>query len=511
MHRGRGLRGTRFAFTCAIAGWAIAAGRASPHRVAASEPAAQEVETAPAADPVADLNRLSEAFSLIAEKVKPSVVNIRAISFTQANLTGDGRRPRGNIAGLIPTTGTGSGIILDDDGHIVTNCHVVARSRAVWVTLADGRKYRGTVVGTDPKTDIAVLHIRADRLQPARFGDSDAVRVGHIVLAIGSPFRLGHSVSHGIISGLGRSEDIDVDIDYKNWLQTDAPVNPGNSGGPLINSRGEVIGINVAIATESGGHQGVAFAIPANTVTRIAGLLKTGQRIVRGYLGVQFKAVGDAEASAYGLPGPGGVLIDVIRDDSPAAGSGLRQEDIVLAINDRPVRTGEQLQEYIASTRPDSEVELTVWRARTRHKLTVTVGAQPEGFTTTLRSGFRRGLPDEEQDEEDAARPEELTVTGRFGGFGFDARTLTAPLIRQYDLELDPARREGVVVTRIDPASEAYDAGLQTGSVIIRADDQPVRNVDDLARILTEEAVARGVRLRVMNDRNEQNLILRIR
>jgi serine protease Do len=252
-------------------------------------------------DALADLDRLSHAFTLIAQAVKPAVVSIKASAVNGA-VNDELKRLFGeNSFQPIPTTGTGSGLIIDEEGHIVTNNHVIADADVVRVTLADGREFRANVVASDPMTDIAVIKIDADRPRPGRLGDSDAAEVGNIVLAIGSPFKFGHSVSHGIIIAVGRSE-VDVDIEYKNWIQTDAPINPGNSGGPLINTRGEVIGISVAIATDSGGHQGVGFAIPSNTVVRIADQLKLGKKVVRGLLGVAIQPVDTKTASAYGLP-----------------------------------------------------------------------------------------------------------------------------------------------------------------------------------------------------------------
>ena len=271
---------------------------------------------------VAALEQISHAFGVVARVVKPSVVNVEAraaLDYPEDEI----RRLFTNRGLPIPLNrGTGSGIILDEQGHIVTNNHVVSGAEVLDVTLADGRVFRAEPVGADPKTDIAVIKINADRLHPARIGDSDRVEVGNLVLAIGSPFRLGHSVSHGIISAVGRA-NVTVGIDYQNWFQTDAPINPGNSGGPLINTRGEVIGINTAIATDSGGHQGVGFAIPSNTVARIAEQLKTGEEIKRGYLGVGIQPVPPKWADAYGLEEPGGVFINGVGENTPAAEAGL--------------------------------------------------------------------------------------------------------------------------------------------------------------------------------------------
>jgi len=461
---------------------------------------------------IPELERLSDAFSRIAEQVKPSVVHIRARSFDK-----DLNRMIREFSGEddhvpVPTTGTGSGIILDADGHILTNNHVVANAAVIWVTLADGRKFKAQVVGTDPMTDLAVIRIRGQDLRPARLGDSDGVRVGHLVLAIGSPFRLGHSVSHGMISGIGRSGDnIDVDIDYKNWIQTDAPINPGNSGGPLINTRGEVIGINVAIATESGGHQGVGFAIPSNIVRRIAAVLKRGEKVARGYLGVSIQPVDEDVASAYELPEPGGVLIREVGEDSPAARSKLRSDDIVTAINGRRIRTLDELQEAIASTPPGSKVEMTVWRRGAQRNLLVTVGPQPEGFSTrATRLNFQQPGPRPPRDSDQAENPPAFpTLSGPFARYGFEARTLSRELARKY--RIDEEFSAGVVVTRVDPTSDAFEAGLRPTQLIVQVNDEPLRDARQLEKLCTPEALGKGLRLRLRAGDKEFQTILRVK
>lgn len=502
----------------------------------------------PDAQAVARLEQLSDAFASIAAAVKPTVVNISSVA-TNRRLNRELREafPDGAFQ-FSPVTGTGSGVIFDADGFIVTNNHVVAGADAVRVTLADGRKLRAEVVATDPKTDLAVIRINAKGLKAARFGDSDAVRVGHIVLAIGSPFRLGHSVSHGIVSAIGRNDDIDVDIDYKNWIQTDAPINPGNSGGPLISARGEIVGINVAIATDSGGHQGVGFAIPSNTVRRIANMLKTGEKVVRGYLGVEIDPVDEQTASGYGLSEVAGVMIRGVGEDSPAARGGLKSEDIVLAIDGTPVRTREQLQQIIAETSPGSSVSLKVWRKSREQTVRVTVEEQPRNFRTTisLRELTRQREPDSaveaapsegNSDDEESAEDEGATSEkgddsvgsaddgdaedhvapgegsrGREGtesAWGFEGATLTPELGRKY--RLPSSLEDGVLITSVDPASEAWACRLRRGMVIVRANDKPVRLLDDLTSALNPEALARGVRLKLRDRSDEYYLVLRVR
>ena len=485
---------------------------------------------------VADLERISHAFSVIARAVQPSVVNVESRSTLE--ISDDDLRRLFSERGIQvpPSRGIGSGIILDEEGHIVTNNHVVAEAEVIEVTLADGRAFRATLVGTDPKTDLAVIRIDADGLHPARLGDSDQVEVGNLVLAIGSPFRLGHSVSHGIISALGRT-NVAVNIDYQNWIQTDAPINPGNSGGPLINTRGEVIGINTAIASDSGSHQGVGFAIPSNTVARIAAVLRTGGAIKRGYLGVVIQPVSPKIADAYGLDDPAGVLVGGVGPKTPAEQAGLQAEDIILAIDGRKIETREQLQEVVASTAPDTVVEMTIWRKGARQQLKVKIGLQPKDFSTTGSIGDLNDWLGEDADKPDAAAepaktPETTTKAAdakegavsdeerdksrdaraeiRFDRLGFAVRTLTESLRSQQ--RIARGVREGAVVTSVSPTGEAYAANLRPGLVIVEANGEPVASAHDLHRVLTDEAIAVGVRIKVKDGRQSTfYTVLRVR
>ncbi len=511
MRNGLWTRRLSLAFVPGVLGIAIAFPTALRAGDTPDEPALNDHAPLLNDDGVADLERLSNAYARISEEVKPSVVHIKALSINKAmnrelrRMLGDDNLPP------TPTTGTGSGIIIDEDGHIVTNNHVVADAKKIYVTLADGRKFTGQIVGTDPMTDLAVIKIKGDRLTPARLGDSERLRPGQIVLAIGSPFRLGHSVSHGIISAMGRSEEsIDVDIAYKNWIQTDAPINPGNSGGPLINTRGEVIGINVAIATESGGHQGVGFAIPSNSVARIASALRNGEKVVRGFLGVNIRSVDDRVAEAYGLGDVSGAFITgIVSDDSPAAKAGLQAEDIVLRVAGKEIRSLADLQEQIATYKPGAEVELDVWRKGQKSRMTVTVGLQPEGFSTRTPIQPSRIDPHQRNDSDDEEQDDEESSNGRFGEFGFEAETLTPALAKKYRINTDT--NGGVLITRVDLTSEAYECGLKARQVILSANDAIISKVADLQEVLTKEAVAKGVRLKYRGDNGFDILVLRVR
>ena len=445
---------------------------------------------------VASIEKLSHAFNVIAEAAKPSVVHVKAVTTNRRLRERLPEEMRENFRPR-PRTGTGSGVILDTEGHIVTNNHVVSGAEVIRVSLDDGRHYEATVIGNDPKTDLAVIKIDADRLHPATFGDSDRMKVGYIVLAIGSPFRLDHTVSHGIISALERHGVI-PDIDYQGFLQTDAPINPGNSGGPLINTRGEVIGINTAIATESGGHQGVGFAIPSNTVTRITEILKGGKKVVRGYLGTFIRTLDPQTAESYGLPTAGGVIVTGIRA-GPAKSGGVREQDIITAINGRPTHTSEDLQGIIAFVEPDTEVDLTIWRDGKEKHLKVRVGLQPKDFSTRVgdsRPRRRRDTDDtnDKNDKNDRDQDRaEPAGHNPFSKYGFEAESLSPQLRRR--LGVDREIRSGVVVTDVEPTSQVYDDGLRAGHVITLAQGARVHNADQLLQAIEQRSDSRTVRI----------------
>ncbi len=461
----------------------------------------------------AALEQVSHAFSVVVAALRPSVVNIEATSVN--------RKLEAILGREFTRTGTGSGILIDESGHIVTNNHVVDDVRRIIVTLADGREFPARTIGVDPQTDIAVIKIDADRLHPARLGDSDRMKVGHLVLAIGSPFQLGHSVSQGIVSAIGRS-DVSVDIDYQNWIQTDTPIQPGNSGGPLINVRGEVVGINTAIATESGRHEGVAFAIPSNTIRRVAEQLKKGEKVVRGYLGVSFEEISAQNAREFGLDDVSGAKVDQVLPSSPAEQAGLQADDIILAVDGEPVRSDHRLQEKIASIPPGAQAKLSILRDRQSRLITVTIGAQPEDF----RARPVRRVPnrDSQPDERDGARGRRGTPNDndgpiddqsdkpsdrrRFAHLGLEIATVSPALKKRF--RLDERFDSGAVVTWVEPDGAANSAGLARGDLIVAANDRRITNVRQLAQELSAEAVAEGVRLKIVSGGKEEQLVLRL-
>ncbi len=320
----------------------------------------QQLQASDMAEDVAFLERVSSAFSRVAKIAKPSVVSIRT-------LTPQGRGH---------ARASGSGVIFDDRGHVVTSYHVIEDASQVDVILADGRRFRATIVGSDERTDVGVLRINATQLAPATFGDSSRVEVGHLVLAIGSPFQLAQTVSSGMVSATGRS-DVDIPgMEYHNFIQTDAPTNPGNSGGALVNTRGEVIGINTAIAG-SKTFSGVAFATPSNTVVWAARAIISGRPLVRGFLGVAISSISTQAADDLGLNTTEGVLIEEVTPGSPAARAGMMAEDIVTQIDNVRIVDCPQLQTIISELVPGEQSTIHVWRAGRQHRLNVVIGEQP--------------------------------------------------------------------------------------------------------------------------------------
>jgi serine protease Do len=274
---------------------------------------------------------------------------------------------------------SGSGILFDKEGYILTNNHVVSGRTGITVVLHDDREFKAKLIGTDPKTDLAVIKIDAGDLQPVPFGNSDAVEVGDWVVAVGSPFGLTQTVTHGIVSAKGRTRVPHIDIEYQDFIQTDAAINPGNSGGPLLNIKGEVIGVNTAIATQGESYNaGIAFTIPSNRAARVAQALKAGGSVTRGWLGVSFTELTPADVEIFGLAKDKGVFVERVLENSPAAKGGLQVEDVITSIDETAITGSEQLRGIIADIQPDETVHLHIFREGAAREVDVKLGLQPE-------------------------------------------------------------------------------------------------------------------------------------
>jgi len=359
----------------------------------------------------------------------------------------------------------GSGFIVDPSGYVVTNSHVVGDATKVEVTLQDDSKYTAKIVGRDPKTDIAVLKITADKPLPyVAFGNSSAAQVGDWVMAVGNPFGLGGTVTTGIISARGR--DIHSGP-FDDFLQIDAPINRGNSGGPTFNLEGEVIGINTAIYSPNGGSVGIGFAVPSNVAKTIVAQLEEHGKVSRGWLGVQIQEVTPAIAASLGLQGQKGALVAVVTPDSPGAKAGIKQGDVILSFNSTDVSQLRDLPRLVAGTPPDTAATMTVWRNGEKVELHTKVGELANERVASAGAG---------EDEDQPTKAEAL---------GMHFTPLTAQLRRELNVGKDV---HGVVVSRVDNGSAAEDVGLNEGDILVAIDQQPVNNPKEAAEKLKEVA-----------------------
>ena len=371
---------------------------------------------------------------------------------------------RGDEGGGAKRIALGSGFIIDASGTIVTNNHVIGEAAKVEVTLQDNSKYTARIVGRDKRTDIAVLKIKADKPLPyVSFGDSNAAQIGDWVIAVGNPFGLGGSVTTGIISARGR--DINAG-QFDDFLQIDAPINRGNSGGPTFNLDGQVIGINTAIYSPNGGSVGIGFAVPSNVAKTVVAQLEQHGKVSRGWLGVQIQAITPAIAASLGLHGEHGALVAVVTPNSPGAKAGLKQGDVILSFNSSEVGRLRDLPRLVAETAPDSTAKLKVWRNGQTVELQTTVGELANTDQVASAAG--------EQEEEQATPANAM-------GMHF------APLNNQLRQELRIGKDvQGVAITRVDPGSAADDVGLTAGDVVVAIDQQPVKSPQEAAAKLKE-------------------------
>ncbi len=349
-----------------------------------------------------------------------------------------------------PVRGVGSGFIVDEDGYVVTNNHVIDGADEIVVTLHDGTENRATLVGTDPKTDLAVLKIDADGLSAATFGNSDAARVGDWVVAIGNPFGFGGSATVGIISARGR--DLRAGP-YDDFLQIDAPINQGNSGGPVFNTAGQVIGVNTAIYSPNGGNVGIGFAIPAAQAQEIVAELRDRGSVDRGWLGVQLQDMDDALAASFGLTDKSGALVAEVVADSPADEAGVRAGDVIIRFDSEAVDSPKHLSRLVAAADSGTEVVLEVHRDGRRKRLDVALGRPDEPASiASAADGTDTGLALRALDDRARAR-----------------------------LGLEPGA-SGAVIASVAPDSPAAAQGLRSGDVIVGVDRQPVASPRDVDR-----------------------------
>lgn len=445
-------------------------------------------QTAPQA--TSQLKTLEDTFVNVAESVGKAVVSISTESSEKAaeKIYFKGRpSPFGeddffrkffeDFFGEMPVpnyrsrrVGIGSGVIIDSEGYILTNEHVVGKADKITVKLSDGREFKGEVKGTDSRSDLAVIKINAKNLPLVKLGDSDTLKIGQWAIAIGNPFGFvldnpEPTVTVGVISALHRSlgRVFQRGRDYSDLIQTDAAINPGNSGGPLVNLKGEVIGINVALFTTSGGYEGVGFAMPINNAKKIISRLIEGKKIVYGWLGISVQDLDDNLAKYFGLPDKNGVLVAKVLPSGPAQKFGVKESDIIEKFDNKPTNNVKELLSIVGSTESGKKVKMVVIRDKHEANIDIEVGQRPEDV--------------EEQEEE----PGESIKAWR----GIEVQDLTPNLARKYGL----SEEEGVIVTDVKPNSPADDADINPGDVILEINKTPVKNIADYNKLT---AAAKG-------------------
>jgi len=413
-------------------------------------------------------------FAPVVKRVLPSVVTITSSRMVKTGMQGfpggdDDQIPpmfrqffgdNGNGGGQFrmprqqKEQGLGSGVIVSPNGYILTNNHVVDHASTVTVIMPDKHEYKARVVGTDAKTDIAVVKIDAANLEPITIGDSDKVQVGDYVLAVGNPFGVGKTVTMGIVSATGRA-NLGIE-DYEDFIQTDASINPGNSGGALVNDRGELVGINTAIlANGSEGNQGIGFAVPVSVARNVMDQIIKNGKVTRAYLGVMAQEVTPAIAEAFHEPEVRGALVGDVTPNSPAQKAGVEKGDIILAINGKPVNSSAELRMHVSLMNPGTTVNVKVFRAGAEKTLPLTLAEMPNETAKNEQPDNKGG--------EDALQ-------------GITVENVSARAARQLGL---PATASGVVVTGVDPNSKAAEGGLKRGDVIEEVNHKPVRNTTD--------------------------------
>jgi serine protease Do len=399
----------------------------------------------------------------LAAKLSPAVVNISSQQAERESSSGSESEPFHEFGSPFEHFGgprsrsLGSGFIVNRDGYILTNDHVVENASEIVVTTREGNEYKAKLIGSDSKTDIALVKIEAKRELPvAPLGNSDDIKVGQWVMAIGNPFGFDHSVTAGIVSAKGRF----IPGNYDDFIQTDASINPGNSGGPLINLHGEVVGVNSAIYTHTGTNMGIGFAIPINLVKDELQQLRSGGKVVRGWLGILVQKVTPEIAEAMGLGEPHGALVADVLKDGPAKAAGLQRGDVIIAFNNQPVSDSQELPLLVGRTPVGRNANVKIIRNKATKDLTVTITASRE--------------------EELASAREEGTAPGEKSPLGLHVKDLSPQLAR----ELGLGEKTGVVISSVRPGSSADEAGLRARDIILEVNRQAVKDVGSYEQAL---------------------------
>src|SRR5215510_1778055 len=434
----------------------------------------------------ADVPMVPANFSELAETVRPGVVNIQVVKKIKNVAFGSGDFPgnpfgenspfgdffgpfsKGNPSPRPEQRGVGSGFVLSREGYIVTNDHVVEDADQIKVKLANGKEYDGKVVGQDPKTDLALVKIDGSaELHPLTLGNSDELKVGSWVVAIGSPFGLEQTVTAGIVSAKGR---VIGSGPYDNFIQTDASINPGNSGGPLINTKGEVVGINTAIIAEG---KGIGFAIPINMAKDIAPQLQDKGHVTRGWLGVSIQEMTSELTKSFGLKDNKGALVSQVVPGSPAEKAGIEQGDVIVEFDGKEVTESKDLPRIVASTPVEKSVKVKLWRSGKALHRQVKINEMEENVAITKTASHNKTV-------------------------GISVQNLTPEIARRLRLKTEA----GVLVTRVEGGSPAANAGIQTGDIIREVNRKPVKDADDLVQMIEQAKDQSNILLLVQRGQN---------
>jgi serine protease Do len=439
-----------------------------------SAPQPAVVQTVSKTEPVVATGKFGASFAPVVKQVLPGVVQVFSSGKAQPEMGDEDmdpllRRFFGNQfqnQRRMPAPrqqGVGSGVVVSEDGYILTNNHVVDGADSVKVKLTDGREFNAKVVGKDPKTDLAVLKVKASGLPHLELADSDGAEVGDLVLAVGNPFGLGQTVTTGIVSAKGRAT---MGLDYEDFIQTDAAINPGNSGGALVDTQGRLLGINTAILSRSGGNQGIGFAIPTNLARDVMDSLIKDGKVTRGYLGVMIQDVTPAIAKRFELNDSNGALVGEVTPKSPAAKAGIESGDVVVEFDGKPVRDSRQLRLAVGRVKPGVAVPVKLMRDGSSKTVKVTIKEPDSDDGTSLAS-------------KDASTKDEGTLNG-VGVVDLDSKYR-----RQFGI---PSNINGVLITEVDPNSPSYEAGVRAGDVILELNRTKVKDAEQTVRMTEKPA-----------------------
>ncbi len=435
-------------------------------------------------------DELSQAFEQVAETITPSVVTISTETKAKKATQPKKNDPLRDFFGEdffdrlapVPQRGLGTGVIVDEQGHILTNNHVIGDADEVTVRLSNERSVRAKVVGSDPRTDLAVIKIKVkEKLPtPAKLGDSDKLKIGEWVVAAGASFGLDNTITAGIVSAKGRA--ISGGLQYEDFIQTDAAINPGNSGGPLVNLKGEVVGINTAIVSKSGGYMGIGFAIPVNMAKQVMDSLISKGKVTRGWLGVGIQNLTEDLARSFDYPSTEGALVGQVDPDGPSKKAGLQQGDIIVQLGREKIKNVNQLRNFVATIKPGTSIEVHLLRNGKKELKSVTIGelpAQPAEQTTEVNG-----------------TNEELGLTVDEFNSGSQRRPRTS-------------RTSGVVITEIDPQGLAARAELQPGDIVVSINGEDVESIEDFKAAMKKASIEKGIRFVVETQGMQRFAIIR--